>query len=116
MLRELEPTGPFVFGNGVSAPHPTTYWRHILKAGGPSGNGVSWHSLRKSARTLMARAGVRADHAERALGHVQGAVERAYDKHEYLIEKRAAFEALAAEIARVVEGGSSNVVNLGRAA
>ena len=77
-----------------------------MHVGGPSGDGLSWHSLRKTARTLMSRAGVRSDHAERALGHVQGAVERAYDKHEYLVEKRAAFEALAREIERVIDRSS----------
>ena len=68
-----------------------------------TGEGLSWHSLRKTARTLMSRSGVRSEYAERALGHVQGAVERAYDKHEYLIEKRTALAALAMEVDRVVD-------------
>ena len=59
----------------------------------------------------MSRAGVRVDHAERALGHMQSAVERAYDKHEYLVEKRAAFEALASEIERVIDSRSMDSVS-----
>jgi integrase len=53
------------------------------------------HDLRRTGRSLMSRAKVQADHAERALGHVIGGVRETYDRHEYLEEKRAAFRALA---------------------
>jgi integrase len=53
------------------------------------------HDLRRTARSLMSRAKVPADHAERAMGHVIGGVRETYDRYEYLDEKRAAFEALA---------------------
>jgi hypothetical protein len=44
---------------------------------------------------------------------VQGTVERAYDKHEYLSEKTAAFEAVAREIERVLDGrGLENATQL----
>jgi integrase len=115
ILNGISKASPFVFGQGERTPAGWRFWQVITDEGGPNLSGLSWHSLRKTARTLMSRAGVRADHAERALGHVQGAVERAYDKHEYLDEKRAAFEALAAEIDRIVEGQhASNVVSLVR--
>ena len=98
-------------------PRATACWNQTVDAGGPNGPQLSWHSLRKTGRSLMSRAGVRSDHAERALGHVQGAVERAYDKHEYLIEKRAAFEALAAQIKAIIANTSANnVVRLEQAA
>jgi integrase len=48
------------------------------------------HDLRRTARTHMAKLGVRREVAERVLNHAVGAVERAYDVHEYLKEKRAA--------------------------
>jgi integrase len=116
ILDGLARASPFVFGQGERTPAGWRFWQVITDEEGPNLSGLSWHSLRKTARTLMSRAGVRADHAERALGHVQGAVERAYDKHEYLDEKRAALEALAAEIDRIVEGQhASNVVSLVRA-
>jgi integrase len=116
VLGELDPVSPYVFGTTGNKPDPWTLWGMIVDAGGPRSNGLSWHSLRKTARTLMARAGVRAEHAERALGHVQGAVERAYDKHSYLPEKKAAFELLAAEIERAAEGRpTSNVIPMARA-
>jgi hypothetical protein len=50
----------------------------------------------------MSRAGVNADHAERCLGHVIGGVRGVYDRHEYHAEKRAAYEALAALIERII--------------
>jgi integrase len=60
------------------------------------------HDLRRTARTLMSRAGVPADHAERCLGHVIGGVRGIYDHHDYAEEKREAFEKLASEIKRIV--------------
>lgn len=60
------------------------------------------HDLRRTARSLMSRAKVPTDHAERALGHVMGGVRETYDRYEYLDEKRAAFEALAALVGRIL--------------
>lgn len=60
------------------------------------------HDLRRTARSLMSRAKVPTDHAERALGHVMGGVRETYDRYEYLDEKRAAFEALAALVSRIL--------------
>jgi integrase len=60
------------------------------------------HDLRRTARSLMSRAKVPSDHAERALGHVMGGVRETYDRYEYLDEKRAAFEALAALVSRIL--------------
>jgi integrase len=57
------------------------------------------HDLRRTARSLMSRAKVPADHAERVLGHVIGGVRETYDRYEYLDEKR---EALA-QLARLVD-------------
>ena len=41
------------------------------------------HDLRRTARSLMSRAGVPTDHAERCLGHVIGGVRGVYDRYEY---------------------------------
>jgi integrase len=60
------------------------------------------HDLRRTARSLMSRAGVNADHAERCLGHVIGGVRGTYDRHAYHAEKKHAFEALAALVERIV--------------
>jgi integrase len=67
---------------------------------------VGWtiHDLRRTSRSLMSRAGVSADIAERCLGHVIGGVRAVYDRHSFLEEKRAAFEALAKEVRRILGG------------
>jgi hypothetical protein len=59
----------------------------------------------------MSRAGVLPRHAEMALGHVVPGVEGVYDRHSYADEKRAAFEALAAQVARILNP-QANVVAL----
>lgn len=60
------------------------------------------HDLRRTGRSLMSRAGVPADHAERCLGHVIGGVRGVYDRYAYLDEKRAAFEKLAGIVAIIL--------------
>ena len=54
------------------------------------------HDLRRTARSLLSRARVPSDHAERVLGHVIPGVRGVYDRHEYAAEKREALERLAA--------------------
>jgi integrase len=61
------------------------------------------HDLRRTAKTLMARAGVRPDISERVLGHVIVGVEGTYDRHSYAEEKRAALEKLAVMIERILK-------------
>jgi len=65
-------------------------------------DGWTLHDLRRTGRTLMARAGVRDEIAERCLGHVIKGVEGVYNRYAYLDEKRAAFEALAALVSRIL--------------
>jgi integrase len=74
--------------------------------------GWTLHDLRRTARSLMSRAGVPSDHAECCLGHVIGGVRGVYDRHEYHREKQRAFEMLAGEIERIVEGKSAKVVRI----
>ena len=69
------------------------------------------HDLRRTARTLMSRAGVAADTAERCLGHVIGGVRGTYDCYAYYDEKKQAFEKLAALIERIVNP-QANVVQI----
>jgi integrase len=71
------------------------------------------HDLRRTAKTLMARAGVRPDISERVLGHVIAGVEGTYDRHSYADEKRDALEKLATMIERILKPLPSNVEKLG---
>jgi integrase len=70
------------------------------------------HDLRRTARSLMSRAGVQSEHAERVLGHVIGGVEGIYDRHTYDAEKADALRKLAALIERIVNPPAENVVAL----
>jgi integrase len=74
------------------------------------------HDLRRTAQTLMSRCGVLSDHAERCLGHALPGVRGVYDQWEYFHEKAHAFEALAAQIDRIITGRpGANVVRLSSA-
>ena len=83
--------------------------RKLDKASGVTG--WTLHDLRRTARSLMSRAGIPSDHAERCLGHVIGGVRGVYDRHEFHAEKKRAYEALAAQIERIVNP-KDNVVPL----
>ena len=66
-------------------------------------SGWTLHDLRRTARSLMSRAGVSDHHAERCLGHVIGGVKGVYDRHKYQAEMLHAYEALAALIRNITE-------------
>jgi integrase len=68
------------------------------------------HDLRRTARSLMSRAGVSADIAERCLAHVIPGIRGVYDRYAYLEEKRDAFQALAALLQKIVYPQQANVV------
>ena len=70
------------------------------------------HDLRRTARSLMSRAGVTADIAERVLGHVLPGVRGIYDRHTFLAEKRDALEKLAALLEAIISPPADNVVPL----
>jgi integrase len=70
------------------------------------------HDLRRTAKTLMVRAGVRPDISERVLGHVIAGVEGTYDRHSYAEEKRDALEKLASMIERILNPHPSNIRRL----
>ena len=68
------------------------------------------HDLRRTARSLMSRAQVNPDIAERVLAHTIGGVRGVYDRYAYIEEKRHALKALAAMIERIVSPPADNVV------
>jgi integrase len=68
------------------------------------------HDLRRTARSLMSRAKVPTDHAERVIGHVIGGVRETYDRYEYLDEKRDALEKLAGLVDLILNPPADNVV------
>jgi integrase len=70
------------------------------------------HDLRRTARTLLSRAGITADIAERCLGHAIVGPRAHYDLWQYRDEKRHAFEALAQQIERVVHPPATKVADI----
>jgi integrase len=76
----------------------------------------SLHDCRRTARSLMAKAGVLSEHAERVLGHARGVIEETYDLHHYRDEMGNALVKLAALIETIVRGEpGANVVPMMRA-
>jgi len=69
-----------------------------------------FHDLRRTARTLLSRAGVDADTAERCLGHAIGGVRGIYDRHKYEEQMRVAFEKLANLIDQIVDPADGKVI------
>jgi integrase len=67
------------------------------------------HDLRRTARSLLSRAQVRPDIAERVLGHAIEGVEGVYDRHQYRDEKTDALRRLAALVDSIVHPRAGNV-------
>jgi integrase len=65
--------------------------------------------IRRTAKTLMQRAGVRPDISERCLAHTIGGVEGVYDRWGYLPEKYDALCRLAALLDRITNPPAANV-------
>jgi integrase len=103
--------GPFVFTTTGRRPIGGLE-RHKAKFDRACGvTGWTLHDLRRTARSLMSRAGTSPDHAERCLGHIIGGVRGVYDRHAYHAEKQQAYAALAELIERIVSP-SGNVAEL----
>ena len=103
VLAEVPRIGQFVFSYDGRRPITSLSRpkRALDKACGVTGWRI--HDLRRTARSLMSKAGVPADHAERAIGHVIGGVRGTYDRYAYRDEKAAAFEKLAKLVASVIK-------------
>ena len=113
-VRRLTSRAGIARGNKTIGKIDSPECNEYLKRSLDEASGVcEWvlHDLRRTARSLMSRAGVNSDHAERCLGHVLSGVRGVYDRHQYLNEMRHAFEALAAQIERIVSP-VPNVVSL----
>lgn len=82
----------FLFtANGVT---PFSTFSHAKRALDAASGVTGWrlHDLRRTARSLLSRAEVNPDIAERCLGHALPGVRGVYDRHKYLVEMRRAFE------------------------
>ena len=115
ILAGMPAIGEYVFTSDGSRPLSgySKFMADLQRRSGTSG--FTLHDLRRTARSLMSRAGVDADHAERCLGHAIAGVRGTYDRHSFYAEKKAAFEALAAQIERILHPSDNVVPIAGRA-
>jgi integrase len=96
-------SNPYIFaGNGTGYLQPGSKQKARFDAKLPAMPNWTVHDLRRTARSLMSRAGVRPDVAERVLGHAIQGVEGVYDRHSYRDEKKHALAALAGLIDTIV--------------
>jgi integrase len=70
------------------------------------------HDLRRTAKSLMQRAGVLPHISERVLGHAIQGVEGTYDRHSYVTEKAQALNALAGLVENILRREGAKVVSL----
>jgi len=120
-------SSPFVFTNSGRTPlrNFDKAKRRLDELSGTSG----WqlHDLRRTARSLMSRAGVSTEVAEQTLGHVLPGVQGVYNRHRYIDEMAVAYEKLATLIEGIVnpqknilpmtrqENSSANSIKIGQA-
>ena len=103
--RDQVADNPFVFAGRVHGQAFNSYsqGKAELDAKLPADMpGWTLHDLRRTARSLMSRAGITSHIAERVLGHTIKGVEGVYDQYGYDPEKAHALEALAALVERIV--------------
>jgi integrase len=110
-LKQFVPNGDplvFDFTNGPL----TRGLRQVWKAS----DTADWqlHDLRRTARSLMSRAGVPGEHAERCLGHTVSIIQRTYDRHTFDLEMQRAYESLAQLIEQIADP-KENVTLISRA-
>ena len=103
---------PFVFAGRGKKPIGSFSQQKRAMAERVSVEAWTVHDLRRTARSLMSRAGVRPDHAERTLGHVIAGVGGTYDRHGYVTEKAEALAKLAGLIELILNPPKGNVVSM----
>jgi integrase len=105
IIRAQPCLGPYVFAGRRDRPFSGfSKGKRSVDARLPPMPQWQFHDLRRTARSLMSRAGVSSEIAERVMGHAVGGVEGIYDRHEYRTEKADAIRRLAALIETIVEG------------
>jgi integrase len=108
---------PYVFAGSLRGRRFNSWSKRKHELDARLGKMPQWtlHDLRRSARSLLARAGVADNIAERVLGHAIAGVQGVYNRHNYIEEKADALARLAALIAQIINPPErTNVVSIGR--
>jgi integrase len=116
-IRPQIDENPFVFAAGAGKGPFNSFSQRKAELDEKLPDMPRWvlHDLRRTARSLMSRAGVRPDIAERVLGHAIVGVEGVYDRHTYADEKTDALKRLAALVETILSpADKANVVPIGR--
>ena len=114
VLPERGHDDEFVFGRTPDRPLRsfTRLKRDLDAASGITG--WTLHDARRSARSLMSRAGVNSDVGEMILGHTLKGVRATYDRHSYYSEKKHALKELAKQIEKIVKPPKSRRLRIVR--
>jgi len=101
LLRRMPADGELFFPRGSVSRNKAALERLV--------NIPHWtlHDLRRTAATLMVRAGVLPHVVEKVLNHVTPGIAGVYQHHNWLEEKKAAMEALADLLSKIVEGNAT---------
>jgi integrase len=95
-LLETQPRwngGDFIFSTTNGTTPSSGFSKAKIKLDELTGiSNWTFHDIRRSVATHMARAGVIQEHIERVLGHTVGGVAGTYNRYSYLEEKRLALE------------------------
>lgn len=79
-------------------------WGALQNANDPDESHWRPHDLRRTTRTGLSAAGVSEEVAERVIGHAKRGMTAVYNRHEYVLEKRAALEAWERRLATIARG------------
>jgi integrase len=116
LLREAPRFGELVFP-GLRGPF--NGWSKAKAALDAKSAVTNWrlHDLRRTMATGLQRLGVRLEVTEQVLNHVSGSrggIVGVYQRHDFVLEKRAALEAWGSHVEAIVEGRTldGNVISL----
>jgi integrase len=103
---------PYVFGGRGGATLHDGERKQSFDAKLPPMSNWRLHDLRRTARSLLSRAGISSEIAERVIGHEIKGVEGIYNRHSFFVEKAHALRALAGLIDNIVNPPADNVLSM----
>lgn len=116
-IKRLSVASDYVFPARRRVSKPTMSPATMNWAMGEINHGLehfTLHDLRRTARTHLARLGVKPHVAERCLNHKLPGINDTYDTHDYLEERRLALNAWADLLVRLDRGETGKVVPIGK--